>query len=205
MARLTDGFLTLEIKYREIDDLDWLQYDIWLWWDGEPLINPAILKRVNPYWDDRRDNAFRVCELQEDSLLPVLEEFLRTYTPSEWEPIEPDFNIQLNAMVSDPWHRTERHQGLPNEAIVLDDEGAFMRLRPEYMQPDDWIEVKVGVDYYNLRGEIACGNRVEVGLIAQRKSLEAFLLELKEEYEECLQRTQPKRLKEAVEQGDEEI
>lgn len=204
MARLTDGLLTLEIKYREVDDLDWLQYDIWLWWDGEPLINPAILKRVNPYWDDRRDNAFRVCELQEDSLLPVLEEFLQTYAPSEWEPIEPDFNIQFNAEVSDPWYRAEYYKNLADDAILRDEAGAFLGLRPEYMQPDDRIDVKVGVDHYNLRGEIVCGNRVEVGLTVQRKALEALLLELKAEYQECPRRTRPERLKKSMDQSDEE-
>ncbi|MDO5646599.1 hypothetical protein [Paracoccus sp. (in: a-proteobacteria)] len=48
MAILIDDDLSLEIKYRELED-DWVYYDIWLRWRGEPVINDAILKRLSDH------------------------------------------------------------------------------------------------------------------------------------------------------------
>jgi len=194
MAKLSSHDLTLEIEFREIDVHWWLQYDIWLRWQGEPLINPAILKQFNEYWQDRRDHSFRVNDGGRDHLLPMLRNFLETYAHSTWAPIEPDFAIELSAIIADEYvYEDDRHQNLPPEAVEYGADGQLLRLDRAYMRPDDYIEVKATVDGYQLRTEVSYGRaRISVEFWVRRHQLETFYDELRVAYDDLLQRTPPK-------------
>ncbi len=194
MAKLSSHDLTLEIEFREIDVCWWLQYDIWLRWQDEPLINPALLKRINEYWQDRRDHSFRVNDGARDHLLPMLSNSLETYAPATWETIEPDFAIELSAIIADEFvYEDGRRQNLPTEAVEYGTDGQLLRLDRAYMLPDDSIEVKATVDGYQLRTEVGYGGtRISVEFYVRRYQLEAFYQELRVAYENLLQRTPPK-------------
>lgn len=56
MAIIRQGNLSLDIHYREFE-FQSVYYDIWLRWRGEPVINDAILKRVNEHWAKRGTGA----------------------------------------------------------------------------------------------------------------------------------------------------
>lgn len=94
MATLYDGDLSLEIHYREFQ-YGVVYYDIWLRWQGEPVINDAILKRENEHWAKREMGAIKADEHEECGILPLLRHVLEKNQADYWEATDPDILLAL--------------------------------------------------------------------------------------------------------------
>ena len=171
MARLFDARLWLEIKYRELDPNEWVQYDIRFGFGEENLFNTALLKRNPPHWADRREEAFRANDFQTDSLVPTLERVVSGNRPQSWGPLEPDITVAFYPKMAFPFIYTAR---TPWGGAEVGEENPA---------PEDSINVIAMVDRYNLQGGFmyhGCGPALI--LMVSRQQLTDFLVELREEY-----------------------
>jgi len=180
MARLlsSSGYLALEINFRELDNNEWVQYDIAFLWNEISLIADAVLKRHIAYWNDRVNGAFRINESEKDTLIPVIEQVLATNKPDYWEPLEPDVTLafypgkffpfidetEIASVRSD--NNTELNKCNSNTAIY-----------------EDLITVITMIDEYNFQGSKAfSGDGIALILTCKKQDLTDFLKQLKQEY-----------------------
>jgi hypothetical protein len=73
MAKLTSGNLALEIRFREVDEAGWVQYEILFLWKNKPIIDDALLKRDNEYWQARNYGALKSNQYERDDLIAKIE------------------------------------------------------------------------------------------------------------------------------------
>ncbi len=182
MAILHDGDLSLEIKYREFN-FGWVYYDIWPRWCGEPVLNDAILKRVNEHWAKRGVGAIRACEHQECGILPLLRRVLEENKADYWEATDPDILLALYPDGAFPF--------LPSKwQLVYEAPEAqaakLARARERAHRgplPDDYMELILFVDVYNFAGATAySGSGLCFRLMSKRAVLQQFHADLKREY-----------------------
>lgn len=182
MAILHDGDLSLEIKYREFES-GWVHYDIWLRWRGEPVINDAILKRVNDHWAKRGVGAIKACEHQECGILPLLRRVLETNDADYWDATDPDILLALYPDDAFPF--------LPSKWRIVYEAPKAKALREERIKaraecgplPDDYLEMLLFVDVYNFEGATAySGSGLCFRLVPKRTELQEFYEELRHEY-----------------------
>lgn len=171
MARLSSENLTLEISFRNIE-LGWIQYDVLFLYEGKNLVNPDTLKGGSEYWDDRVENAFRVNEVERDTLIPILESVLRTNQPDYWEPIEPDMILAI----------------YPDWVFPFVEDIQKVKSKGENLQkePDvDYFTVIALIDEYNFsRSRYYTGDGLALIISCDRAQLTQFLSDLRNEYAE---------------------
>jgi len=185
MAKLSYDLLTLEIRFREFDDCFWVQYDVLFLWDGEPMVNDALLKRSPVAWADRGKATFRANESDGDSLLPVLKRVLDENRAEYWEPIEPDVILAFYPEQYFPF--------LPSHWEVSYEREDIKSAREERQQakaaaggrlPDDAITVIAFADAYQWRNCTAyMSNGLALVLCVRRNDIQRFHDELAQEYE----------------------
>jgi len=180
MAKFTSRGLTFECRFREYDKGDWVQYELLFLWQGEPIINDALLKRHNEHWAARSYGAFKANEFEHDTLIKTLERVLATNQAGYWEPLEPDVIIGFYPGRYFPF--------LPSHWVPVDREVEQVLLEEkdnpsEYPASDDLVTVIVFVDAYNLHDcKGYSGEGIGLFLLPTRQELQLFLQELKEEY-----------------------
>ncbi|MFQ6072795.1 MAG: hypothetical protein ACE5KT_08875, partial [Methanosarcinales archaeon] len=94
MAKLQSDNLTLEINFTTFD-YEWVNYEIFFYWEDNIIINDSILKRSSEYWSKRRIGSFLANEYRKDTLIETIKKVLDTNEPDYWEPIEPDVIIAI--------------------------------------------------------------------------------------------------------------
>lgn len=182
MAILHDGDLSLEIKYREFE-FGWVYYDIWPRWRGEPILNDAILKRVNEHWAKRGVGAIKAYEHQECGILPLLRRVLDGNKADYWEATDPDILLAVYPDDAFPF--------LPSKWNVVyvapEVQAARLARATERAKhgplPDDYIELMLFVDVYNFEGATAySGSGLCFKMITKRVVLQQFHDDLRREY-----------------------
>jgi hypothetical protein len=94
MAKMQSGKLALEIKYKDFVFGE-ITYEIAFLWNGESMINDAVLKRSSEWWASRKKGTFLFSNEPEDAFLNLIEKAIETDEPVYWEPIEPDIKLAI--------------------------------------------------------------------------------------------------------------
>lgn len=94
MATLASDDLSLEIRYRDFQH-GWIQYEVFFRWQGEIILNDAILKRQGEYLGVRGRGGVLANEDEKCCILPTLEKVLETNEPDYCETIEPDIVLAI--------------------------------------------------------------------------------------------------------------
>ena len=182
MAILRDGDLSLEIRYREFEHGS-VYYDIWLRWRGEPVINDAILKRVNDHWAKRGTGAVKAGEYEECGILPLLRKVLESNEADYWQATDPDILLALypgGAFPFPPSNRRLVHERADAKEARKTREQERATRGP---LPDDYIELMLFVDTYNFEGSTAySGSGICFHMVPMRADLQGFYETLKQEY-----------------------
>lgn len=182
MATIYHGDLSLEIHYREFE-FQSVYYDIWLRWRGEPVINDAILKRVNEHWAKRGIGAVKADEHYECGVLPLLQKVLENNEADYWEATDPDIILALYPNGAFPF--------LPSKWRLVYERADASEIRERRERelaatgplPDDYIELMLFVDTYNFEGSKGySGSGVCFRMVPTRAQLERFYESLKQEY-----------------------
>lgn len=182
MTIMHDGDLSLEIRYREFEH-GWVYYDIWLRWRGEPVLNDAVLKRVNEHWAKRGIGAIKACEHRECGILPLLRRVLEENRADYWEATDPDILLAL--------YPDDMFPFLPSKWRLVY-EGPEAKAKREAREqeraergplPDDFLEMLLFVDVYNFEGADAySGSGLCFRLGPKRVELQTFYEDLRREY-----------------------
>ena len=182
MAVLSVGDLSLEIAYRDFEG-GWVNYDIWLRWQGEPVINDAILKRQGEYWGKRGIGAISASADGECGVLPLLRRVIETQKSDYWEPIDPDILLAVYVDGSFPF--------LPSKWVLIEEspqqkaEREERTLAREKSGPllDDLVEIILFADIYNFSGaEAYAGDGFCFRLTPTYAALQNFYGDLRGEY-----------------------
>lgn len=182
MAVLSFENLSLEIAYREFVG-GWVNYDIWLRWRGEPVINDAILKRHGEFWEKRGVGAISACADGECGVLPLLRRVIETQKSDYWEPIDPDILLAVYVDGSFPF--------LPSKWVLINESPQQKAEQEERdaarektgLLPDDWVEIILFADLYNFSGADAYdGDGICFRLTPTYATLQDFYRELRAEY-----------------------
>lgn len=188
MATLASDDLSLEIRYRDFQH-GWIQYEIFFRWQGEIVLNDAILKRQGEYWGARGRGGVLANEDEECCILPTLEKVLETNKPDYCETIEPDIVLAIYPEQYFPF--------LPSKLELVRESEEFKKAREERARlkdeqgvlPDDLIDLMLLVDTYNFKECRAySGDGICLKMTVRRDQLEEFYLSLKAEYKEFRQR-----------------
>jgi len=182
MAILHDDDLSLEIKYREFEH-GWVYYDIWLRWRGEPVINDAILKRVNDHWAKRGVGAIKACEHQECGILPLLRRVLETKKADYWEATDPDILLALYPNDVFPFLPPKWHIVHEAPEAKAKREAREQERSERGPLPDDYFELLLFVDVYNFEGATAySGSGLCFRLSPTCAEVQAFYGDMRREY-----------------------
>jgi hypothetical protein len=183
MAKLTSGNLTLEIRFREFDAAGWVQYEILFLWENKPIINDALLKRCNEYWQARNYGAFKANQYERDDLIAKIEKALETNEPVHWQPLEPDVIIAIYPEMYFPFLETKLEVLYESEDFRQKREQREKRKQEAGKLPDDPITFIIFVDAYNFENSDAySGQGPALIMCLNRSEIEAFCSELKKEY-----------------------
>lgn len=182
MAILRNDDLSLEIRYKGFE-AGWVEYEFFYRWQGESVINDAVLKRSNEYWGGRSPGAMLANEDRECGILPLLKRVLKTNKPDYWESLDPDVTIAIYPEQHFPF--LESKWKLVSES----DEVKQKRLEREKEKaekgplPDDSIDVILFFDVYNFKGASAYyGDGICFKMTVTRAQLTGFYEDLKQEY-----------------------
>ena len=195
MAKLSTKSLTLEIKYTGFKAGD-VQYEIGFLWEGESMINDALLKRSSDYWRSRSKGVFLASDYEKDSLIETIEKALETNEPEYWEPIDPDVILAIYPEMDFPFIKPH-HEVIWMSLKVKEKIERRQREKQEKGKlPDDWITLICFIDAYNFQNSGAYyDSGIALHMLVERKDLEAFCLELKREYAEFKEVFKPEEYK----------
>ena len=182
MAKLSAESLTLEINFTGFVAGD-VQYEIGFLFEGESMINDALLKRWSDYWSSRRAGFFLARDYEKDYLIKTIEKVLETNEPEYWEPVDPDVIIAIYPDMHFPFLKLHREVIWMSLKMKEQVERREREKREMGKLPDDWITLICFIDAYNFRNTKAYyGSGIALHLTVERKDLEVFCLELKKEY-----------------------
>ena len=183
MAILSDGDLSFELRYIRVEygPVSWVYYRFRFLWQDIPIINDAILKRINDYWNDRREGELLACSDLDDDLLPVLERGLRENVPVEWEPVDPDVMISLFPDLRLAYWGTSTSLDVESDQK---EEASEQSSPPNLEHDKDLFTLVVLVSPYQFKESdyYGCGGP-GLQLVVSRSELEAFLAQLRDEFE----------------------
>ncbi|MBO9539682.1 hypothetical protein J7643_03720 [bacterium] len=157
--------------------LSWLpvegvRYDFEFLWSGEPIVNDAILKRINDYWNSRHRGGVFFTEYAGDRPLQALEQVLATDTPSWFEPIDPDLAWSFYPDMWFPFLKVSK-------TGVTELDGPRDRAQRETDPDDDYFTVAFHGDTYNFKDADAySGHGIGFFFVVKRKELSRFLADL---------------------------
>lgn len=181
MAVLRSEAYTLEMNCRW-EDLEGVTYDLVFKWQGSPIINEEVLKRVNEYWSRGPRNGFFLTEYAGRRPLPFLRKMLDAVEPDDDESIEPEVQITVWPLHAEPVDRS---------AVLYESERA--RKEREELEarkkelgklPDDLFQVEFFVDTYYFKDAWAPSlDGIKFVFLVQRSDLERFVEELERERE----------------------
>jgi hypothetical protein len=182
MARLSEGELTLEVRYRSFE-YGWVVYDIlWLWQD-EPILSDPILKRHNEYWAARAPGGIHANEHRGDFVIPELREVRETGQPLASTTSDPDVTLAIYPEQFFPF--------LPSRYTLIYESDRVRTERAEREArkaalgklPDDLFQLIMFVDAYNFKRCYAYqSSGVALHMVTTRAALERFLVDLRQEY-----------------------
>jgi len=182
MAILKNDDLSFEVVYKGFQH-GWVEYEFFHRWQGENIINDAILKRHNEYWGKRSGGALLANEHRECGILPLLKEVLRTNKPDYWEALDPDVTIAIYPeqhfpFLESKWKIVSESAETKQKRIEREKEKAEKRLLP-----DDDIDVILFFDVYNFKGASTYyGDGICFKMTVTRAQITRFYDDLKQEY-----------------------
>jgi len=188
MAILSCDKISLEIRFRSIDESNHIQYDAWLRYNGRPLINPAILEREDAYWGDRRGDALRAqdgsADGADDELIPTLQAALETNQPRAWFPSRFGFALYIYPEVHFP---PLRKDDFDTPFSAFQQTGGLLG---DGSAPDDTIFLyfQTNLENYAWYQHANPGSGIGLQLSVERRELQEFIDDLKYEYTELLRR-----------------
>ncbi|HAK88381.1 MAG TPA: hypothetical protein DHV16_05550 [Nitrospiraceae bacterium] len=182
MAILKQEDLSLEIRYKGFQD-GWVEYEFFYCWQGESVINDAILKRSNEYWGSRSPGAMLANEHRECGILPLLKKVLQINQPDYWESLDPDVTIAIYPEQHFPFLESKW------KVVLEKDEVKQKRIEREKektekgLLPDDYIDIILFFDVYNFKGASAYyGDGICFKMTVTRAQLTRFYEDFKKEY-----------------------
>jgi hypothetical protein len=186
MAKLSSRNLSLEIRYKEFDDQDWIQYEIFFLYKDQPMIQDAQLKRVNEHWQNRSAGAFKANENERDRMIDMIQKALDTDEPQYYSPTDPDIILAIYPKMIFPfmpsnlelvWASDESIQQAEDHELIREVAGGRL--------PDDFFTLILMVDIYNYGEEHGYyGEGPALIMMPRRHELRTFLDELQTEYAE---------------------
>lgn len=182
MAYLQSLNWTLEIRYYpKPGDPEWLHYEIYFRYKGEPIIRDDLLKRSPKAWGDRPPGALLANEHGGCSLVPTLKRVLETNQAQYWQPIEPDFTIAFYPGMYFPFQPSHWVDVTPPEMADPED-------RRYDVGPDDTpVTIIAMVDAYNFGQEFAYNLQGPALILhVERRVLEQFCDDLQADLESYL-------------------
>ena len=185
MAVLEQWDLSLEFRFKELDECLWVQYEVYFKWRGQSVFRNDLLKRSPIGWANRSEGALKANDYHEDYFLVVLKKVLEENVRAYWQPTEPDIMVGFFPDEDYPFFPP------PPKAIYTADHVIEARSRRKEEKersggklPDDTISMVVYVDAYNWGG---CGAYQDQGFCLcmrpQRSALEKFYRTLSREWE----------------------
>lgn len=169
MATLRSGDLSWEISFAGYP-WEWVEYRCTFRWQETHLLNDRILRRDSDYRKERPEGSLLALDDKKDTLIPLLQSVLKTNRPNYWEPIEPDIMIGVYPEMYFPF--------LKGQERVFPEAGK----KPSEENP--FITLIVFADTRNFAGGDTYGpNGISLHMTVRRDALEAFVEELKREYE----------------------
>lgn len=188
MAKLASGKLSSWIQFAGLE-CGWVQYHLYLQWNGENVVRDELLKRRGEYWGSRPKGAFLANELENDSLLPFVKRVLDEDKADYWEPLEPDVMIAIYPESYFPFLKPHYGTHWESPESKAKREARQMLKKEKGKLPDDSFTVIVVVDAYNLKEATAYyGQGFSLHLIVTREDLEQFARDLESEYMEFKER-----------------
>jgi hypothetical protein len=180
MAKLSSHSLTLEIRYKNFLSGD-VQYEIGFLWENQSIVNDTLLKRWSDYWSSRSNGYFLACEYERDTLIDTIEKALETDEPRSWEPYEPDIVLAIYPKKHFPFLIRRRYDFWEDDEEVKNKNEKTNGERAA----DDWFTVIAFVDAYNFQNcKAYCDSGIALHLLVERKDVEAFCGQLRDEYAE---------------------
>lgn len=196
MAKLSNEKMTLELTFTGYE-YKWVGYEIKFLWEAIPVINDAVLKRVNEHWNKRSKGAFIASDDERDRLIPVIKKVLETDTPDYWQPIDPDVTIEIYPDDLDLYPPVESHF----RVIKICDEWVNDAKKREELKKkigqldDDLFVVVTRIDAYNFKNQDAYCNFgtshsccISLLLTISRADLKQFVADLETEYKDLCNR-----------------
>lgn len=176
MATITSGNFSFEIRYRNIDADDCIQYEAWLRFNHRPIINPAILSHGDSI--HARDGSIDGID---DQLIPTLQSALETNQPRAWQAVEEGFSLYIYPDTHFPPVSKEDFDTSINIHIQK------IRKALNVSLPDPSIYLYIQVDAVNLIAEER-RSPCSLGIVlqVQRSEVQAFIDDLKYEYTDLL-------------------
>ena len=189
MAKLTSGNLALEIRFKEVDEQNWIQYEIFFLYKDQPMIQDSQLKRTNEHWQKRSPGAFKANEHQHDELIDVLQKALDTDEPQFYEPTDPDIVLAVYPNKVFPFlPRNWELIWASEEAIRKVEDHELVREVAGGRLPDDPFTIILMVDVHNYGEEHAYhGQGPALIMIPYRHEVCSFIEALRAEYREFCQ------------------
>jgi hypothetical protein len=190
MAKLTSRNLSIEIRFLELDECQWVQYEIFFLYKDQPMVQDALLKRVNEHWSKRSLGAFKANEDEGEAggLIETLRKALETDERQYYEPIEPDFTLAIYPNMAFPFMES-RYERIYTSERALQEERQHEQARVAAggKLPDDYFTIILRIDLYNFGDEIAyAGEGPALIMMPQRKEVRKFLEDYEQEfYEFC--------------------
>lgn len=186
MAKLKSNNFALEIRYVKLDIENWIQYEILFLYKDQPIIQDALLKRVNEHWRERSFGAFKANECDRDELIDTIQEALDTDEPRYYQPTDPDFIFAIYPNEIFPFMPSNLQLVWSSDEIIQQDEDhELIREVAGGRLPDDLFTLILMVDTYNFGDERAYSSEgPALILLPRRHELRQFLSELKKEYVE---------------------
>lgn len=184
MAKLSSDNLSIEIRFLELDQANWIQYEILFQYKDQPMMQDKLLKRSK-----QSLGAFRANEVppgDSDGLINTLRKALQTGEMQYYTPIEPDFIFAVYPDMTFPFMGsryiriwTSEEEQRAEKQREEDRAAAGGKL------PDDWFTVILMVDVYNFGDEFAySGEGPAIIMMVKRIDLQKFLEDYEHEYKE---------------------
>lgn len=180
MAKLNSGKLSLEINYKSFDFGE-VTYEIGFLWNGESMVNDALLKRSSEWWSSRQGGMFLANDMQGDSLITMIARVLESGDACYWVGDEPDVVFAIYPDVVFPFFHSHR-QLLEREMVKGDLINWQQPKSGEDKSPSNYFWLILLVDTYNFEKGGYIGQGLSLQMITERSELENFHLQLKAEF-----------------------
>lgn len=179
MAILRSERYTMEVTLRW-HDREGVVYDLVPKWNGMPIVNEEVLKRVEPFWSRGPRNGFPITEYGRSRPLPFLRKMLHGTEPDDYEPTEPDVCITVWPLHAMPQDRSNVVWESERQKRRREEQEAKKRELGEL--PDDLFRVDFFFDTYHFTEAILLTPEgLTFTFYVERAELERFVEDLERE------------------------